>query len=108
MDNFVSDCEIELNGYKADFEKLEYGIFFFTHHKKECFSTMAIEAGNFFSLYDGPIHTERKTGTEECPSYCKDINQLNRCDAFCECAFVREVINIIREKRDEQTGSTRT
>ena len=28
-DDFLSDSSLELNGYKADFQKLEYGLFFF-------------------------------------------------------------------------------
>ena len=98
-DDFISDSQLELNGYKADFEKLEYGLFFFTHQKSGCHSTMAIEVVDFKDLYSGEIYTERKTGSEECPRYCLDKEQLDRCDAICECAFVREIIQIIRNKR---------
>jgi hypothetical protein len=98
-DNFLSDSQLELNGYKADFEKLDYGLFFFTHKKDSCYSTMAIEVVDFKDLYSGEIHTERKTGSEECPRYCLDKEQLDRCDAMCECAFVREIIQIIQNKK---------
>jgi hypothetical protein len=96
---FISDGEIELNGYKSDFEKLEYGMFFFTHKKVGCFSTMVLEVKEFLNLYEGPFYSEQKTGTEDCPNYCRDKEKLDRCEAFCECAFVREIINIIREKQ---------
>ncbi len=44
-ENFILDPKLKLNGYKADFEKLD------------------------------------------------------RCDAFCECAFVREIIQILKQKQ---------
>jgi hypothetical protein len=45
---------------------------------------------------------ERKTGTEECPGYCLHQDELQPCPARCECAYVREIIQIIRNwpKRD--------
>ena len=98
-DDFLDDKSLELNGYKADFEKLEWGLFFFTHKKEDCLSTMTIEAKDFLSLYSGKKYTERSTGEEDCPGYCLDENQLNRCDALCECAFNREVIQIIKERQ---------
>jgi hypothetical protein len=100
QEKFISDAGLKLNGYKADFEKLEYGLFFFTHTVPSCQSTMVIEVSDFLNLYTGPRYTERKTDTEECPGYCKDKEQLSRCEALCECAFVREICNIIREKQN--------
>lgn len=94
---FIKDKELNLIGYKADFEKLEYGLFFFNHKRPECESTITIEALNFMNLYNGPIFSERKFGTVECPGLCQKQDQLGRCDARCECAFVREIINIIKE-----------
>lgn len=96
QNSFLSDCELELNGYKADFEKLEQGMFFFTHKKEACLSTMVIEVRQFLNLYDGPIYPERKTGLEACSGYCMDTSRLDRCEAFCEYAFVREIISIIK------------
>lgn len=97
-ENFISDNQLELNGYKADFEKLEYGLFFFTHKKPNCCSTMTIRVLDFKDLYPGEIYTERKTESEECPRYCLEKEQLDRCNAFCECAFVREIIQILKVK----------
>ena len=97
-DDFLDDSSLELNGYKADFEKLEWGLFYFTHNKEGCFSTMAVETKLFLDLYAGKKYTERRTGEEECPGYCLDEKQLSRCDAFCECAFNREVIQVIKQR----------
>lgn len=100
MDQFLSDQSIELNGYKADFEKLDWGLFYFTHKIENCFSTMALKTKDFLSLYTGERYTEQRAGMEECPGYCLDEKQLNRCDAFCECAFNREIIQIINKRKD--------
>lgn len=98
-DEFLDDQSLELNGYKADFEKLEWGLFYFTHKKEGCLSTMALVAKDFLTLYSGKKYTARRTGEKECPGYCLDEKQLKRCDAFCECAFNREVIKIIKERQ---------
>jgi hypothetical protein len=97
-DAFLSDKSLSLNGYKADLEKLEYGLFFFTHLDPSCNSTMAIEVSDFIDLYRGARYTERRTGEQDCPGYCLDKNQLERCNVFCECAFVREIIQIIKKR----------
>lgn len=100
-DEFLGDKSLELNGYKADFEKLQWSLFYFTHKKEGCFSTMVIEAQDFLSLYSGTKYTERRTGEEDCPAFCLEQEQLERCEAFCECAFNREVIQIIKERQKE-------
>lgn len=96
---FLNDRTLELNGYQADFEALEYGLFLFTHNIDDCFTTMAVRVREFVSLYTGERFEQRKTGTEECPGYCLQIYRLERCETRCECAFVREIIQIIRQHR---------
>lgn len=96
-EDFLKDKLLNLNGYSADFEKLEYGLFFFTHNKTDCGSTLVLEAVNFLDMYDGPKYSERKTKEPGCPGYCLDQDNLERCDMFCECAFVREVLNKVKE-----------
>ncbi|WP_108651221.1 hypothetical protein [Dongshaea marina] len=95
-EDFISDPEIVLNGYKADFESLDYGLFLFTHEKEGCCSTLAVEVGDFKDLYQGQVYSERKTGGPECPRYCKDEHQLARCKAKCECAYVRELMQMLK------------
>lgn len=99
QEKFVDDGLLEIIGYKANFEKLEEGLFFFTHKKQDCFSTMAIEVKEFLNLYTGPIYPERKAESEECPRYCLDKYQLDRCTALCDCAFVREIVQILKIKK---------
>jgi hypothetical protein len=92
---FLSDGKLKINGYLADLKHIEEGLFLFTHLSRGCGSTMAVKAGDFKDLYDGPIYTERKTGSEECPGHCLHIYDLERCPAECECAYVREVLQTI-------------
>jgi hypothetical protein len=73
-------------------------MFFFTHKKKGCFSTMVVEVSEFLNLYDGPRYREHKPGEEICPGYCHEKSNLERCDALCECAFVREITQILKQK----------
>lgn len=97
-DEFLDDQTLEINGYGVDFEKLEWSLFYFTHTKEGCGSTIALEAKDFLDLYSGKKYTKRRTGQEDCPGYCLDKKQLNRCDAHCECAFNREIIELIKER----------
>jgi len=95
-DGFLSDETIVMNGYQADFEILGEGLFYFTHSLASCCSTMTLPAKMFLDLYSGPRYAERKSLSEDCPRYCYDKEQLSRCDVQCECAFVREVVHIIK------------
>mgnify|MGYP006295307815 FL=1 len=105
QEDFISDPSLSINGYVADFESLELSLFYFTHHKEGCHSTLTIPAERFQNLYEGPKFAERRTGKEECPGYCLEKEQLGRCDAACECAFNREVIQVIREKQSQRRAS---
>jgi len=57
---------------------------------------MAIHVEDFKDLYDGPIFEARATGGEECPDYCIRQDELRPCPAQCECAYVREIISLIK------------
>jgi hypothetical protein len=98
-DDFMKDRLLHIDGYQADFEKLEWSLFYFTHHQKDCLSTMTIEAKDFLDLYSGKKYSERRTGQEDCPGFCLEKEQLARCEALCECAFNREIIQAIKEKQ---------
>jgi len=93
-EDFLEDASVELIGYQANFSYLELGFFLFNH--LDCESTLAIPADRFRDLYDGPVFTQRLTGTEFCHGLCEDINQLDPCDRKCECAYVREIMQLIR------------
>ena len=88
---FVDDPGICVIGYQANFKDLETGLLFFNHR---CKNTIAISADAFADLYDGPIFEKRKTGTDDCPEYCLDKEELRPCPLECECAYVREIIQL--------------
>lgn len=90
---FLSDPYVSLVGYQVSFEELEAGLLLFNH---SCNNTLAIVADAFTHLYDTPIFKERATGTDKCPGHCLKENELRPCPAKCECAYVREVLQIIK------------
>ena len=78
-----------------NFGDLQLGYFLFNH--LTCESTIAVHAGLFKNLYDGPIFTERATGTDECPEYCLKEDVLIACPVKCECAYVREIVQVVKK-----------
>lgn len=94
-DEFLRDLNIDLIGYQANFSHLELGYFLFNH--LTCQSTIAVSAGQFKDLYEGPLFAARLTGSETCPGYCLQESFLDPCRQECECAYVREIMQIIRD-----------
>lgn len=92
-DSFLIDPDIMLKGYQTNFDSLKQGLFLFDH--LICKTTMAIKAGEYHDLYDGPVYAERKTGTEQCPGYCLRPQELSRCSNECDCAWVREIVDVV-------------
>ena len=90
--DFLDDPDIELSGYQVHFKDLTEGLFLFNH---SCKNTLALKAGLFADLYDGPIFEEQLTGTEDCPEYCLKKHELRPCPNKCECAYVREIMQLI-------------
>ena len=99
---FLSDPYLKLNGYQICMVDLEYGLFLFTHLVEGCFSTIAINIFAFSDLYDGLKYRENRALSPECPRYCIDEQNLERCESLCECAYVREIMQIIKAKRPLQ------
>ena len=102
--SFLSDPCIEIIGYQACFKELTAGFFLFNH---SCAGTLAILVEEFEDLYGGPVYEERKTGTDECPQYCLHKEELARCPVRCECAFVREIIQLVRSWPKNSSEHTR-
>ena len=98
--DFLSDDSTKITAYEADFNDLDQGTFIFYH--KKCGGTVSLPAIQFKTLYDGPVYTERKTGTDDCPEYCLDPHELQPCPKECECAYVREIIQIISDWAQDQ------
>ena len=98
-ERFLQDESLRINGYQANFESLESGLLYFTHHVEGCHSTMACQVREFIDLNTGVRYCERKTLTEECPQHCLYESELGRCEVSCECAFVRDLIDILRHRK---------
>jgi hypothetical protein len=88
---------ITILGYQVNFEKLDLGFLLFNHNASECRTTMAIEAGAFRDLYEGPTYATPLTNTDTCPGYCLHQEELRLCPEKCECAYVREIIQLIKK-----------
>jgi hypothetical protein len=92
---FLADDDLDLVGYQVNFDELALGLFLFNH--RICKTTLAIRAGLLQDLYIGPVFKERRTGQEGCPGYCLKSTELGGCRAECECAWVRGLLQLIRE-----------
>ena len=97
-ETFLDDSELEFIGYQANFGLPEEGLFYFTHEAAGCGSTMAIQAEFFLSLYAGKRYTDIKMLSKECSRYCLNRDLLQRCEARCRYAYVREVSQIIKDR----------
>lgn len=94
-ERFLADNDLSLVGYQVDFDELDLGLFLFNHGA--CRTTLAIRANLLKDLYTGPVFAGRRTGEADCPGYCLRRVQLDACPAHCECAWVRGLLQIIRQ-----------
>ncbi len=104
-ETFLADGKLSLNGYQADFGEPGEGLFIFTHTEKDCGTSLAVKTKSFKDLYPGPIYARRGLGTEDCPGYCLGEFILERCDARCEYASIRELLQIIKQWPKKQTAA---
>jgi hypothetical protein len=105
--SFVSDPELKLVGYQANFVHLEKGFFMFNHTHKGCGTTLAIPVMTFADLYDGPVFRERATGGPACPGHCLHEDDVAPCPEHCECAYVREIMQILNQTPKSRKKSER-
>lgn len=89
---FLSDPNLRMIGYQAYFDEPLTGLFLFNH---TCGTSLAIKAGDFQDLFDGPMYTERLNGTEKCGGHCLHKSDLSPCPQECECSYVREIVQVI-------------
>jgi len=93
--DFLEDPSTVMIGYQVNFDHLSLGFFLFNH--LECSTTIGIPAANFKDLYQGPVYSERLFGTKQCPEYCLHETQLDPCPAKCECAYIREILQAVKQ-----------
>lgn len=95
-ETFLSDPSLHLDGYQVNFIDLEEGLFLFTHTIEECGSTIALPAGRFTDMHDGPLFEENVRGKEGCDGSCLHTGVIDPCKAKCECAYVRDVLQTVK------------
>jgi len=103
LEDFLADPEIKLVGYQVHFEELEAGLFFFNHLYENCYTTLAIPVKEFAKLSSRPLFSLRGKQPVCCPELCVRQGALDPCPVACECAWVREVMQTIRnwKKKDD-------
>jgi hypothetical protein len=90
------DPSISLCGYQANFSAPKDGWVLVTHLTPSCGTTFGLKVAILATLYHGPYHTERKTGSAECESLCLDQSRIEECEAECDMAWVRRAMQYIR------------
>lgn len=94
-DDFLSDKTLQVIGYQVFFEDLKFGLFLFNH---SCHTTIAVDTELLMDLYDGPIFSDRKPDGRKCPGRCLNENILSPCSRECKCAFIHEIMQIIKNR----------
>lgn len=97
--DLVWDEELRVEGYQASLDGVENGLILVTHTREGCGTTLALPVSAVGELYLGPRYAEALTGTEECEGLCLDENRLDECGAPCSLAWVRTVLQYLREHR---------
>lgn len=106
-EDFLEDRNVALVGYQAIYLELTAGLFLFNHLEVGCLTTLAIPAALFWDLYEGAIFEERLLNTPRCAGHCLHSDDLKPCPNKCECAFVREILQIVKawhKRQDHETG----
>ena len=96
--SFLDDPELSFNGYQDNLGIFDQGLFYFTHDKGNCGSTMIVGADQFFSLYAEITIEGSKNLSGGCPGDCQCGEKLDRCQVHCESVFVRETCRIIKNR----------
>lgn len=91
---FLSDPAVHLVGYQANIADPPQGVFLFNH---SCHSTLGILAQEFLDLHAGPMFKQHLAETTDCPRYCLSESEMRPCPAECECAYVRDVLQIVND-----------
>lgn len=97
-EGFLSDGNIRLRGYQASFKDPAEGLLLFIHMKEGCGTSIAVKAKSFRDIYTGHVYPDSARGSEKCPGYCLGEFNLERCDANCKYAYVRELLQIINQR----------
>ncbi|MCP4177252.1 MAG: hypothetical protein GY756_05755 [bacterium] len=97
----LSDKNVELKGYQLSFSELKTGLIFFNHEVHNCETTFSIKIETFKDLLPEDIFSNKFDKPETCPEYCLRKYDLTPCLEKCECAYVRNVLQIIKNWKSE-------
>jgi hypothetical protein len=99
---FLNDDSMILDGYQVNYGDLVAGFFLFTHDVEDCGSTIAIPAGEFLDMHEGPMFDDiSKENVEGCPGYCGDAKNMEPCGKKCECSYVRDVLDKVNHWQEK-------
>lgn len=106
IDDFIRDSEIEVIGYQPHPEKTGAGLFIFGH--RHCNSSISVQLEALSDLQVcltqdadsvyiiGPDMIQEENSTEVCYTNCLRKTDSSNGNKRCECAYVREVIQLIK------------
>ena len=97
-DDFLNGPHLRLVGFQSNFKEIEEGMILFLHYSDNCGTTLAIPVKEFSDLYKGGKYAESKYGTDKCEAHCLDEGDIERCTVKCKNAYIREVLQILRNK----------
>lgn len=95
--DFIMDGDVNIVGYQSNISDIEKGMFLFNHNIENCGSTIALHVKSFMDLYTGPTFPEPKAGTGECEKRCLEYSDIERCNADCRFAYIREIMQFLRK-----------
>jgi hypothetical protein len=102
LEEFLGDPDIELAGYQVYFEDLKGGLFCFTHLQKNCLTMLAVPVQAFTGLSTRPLLTAHGKRPDGCLDFCVRKSELNPCPLECECVWVREIMQTIRNWKKQE------
>ena len=94
-EQFLKDPALTLVGYQVNFKQLTAGFFLFNHGCKG--ATLAVKALDFRDFYQGPVFSQCLNGCASCPGLCLHQQDLAPCPERCECSYVREILQIVKQ-----------
>lgn len=94
-EDFLADPDVVCAGYQVNLDMLHEGLFLFVHTKQECGTDLAVDVNAFLGLHVGTKYIARKSWTAVCPRHCFDKEDTRPCSEACECAFIRDLLQVI-------------
>ena len=100
-EDFLIDRNLVFTGYQINLLDITNGLFLFNDDLDGCETTLAVQVQLFTDLYNGKIAPIRKIGLTECEGRCLNEHDLETCQADCECAYIREIMQVIKKYKNK-------